>query len=107
MEVSHSPNTSKTTNEDVDRYQTVYAKEDGSVAAPTAGLHFTDKILSDLENKGVIVDYLTLHVTYNTFKPITSDDYNNHEIGSEDCSLRESLLQKFNLRRERIKKFMQ
>ena len=94
----------ETTNEDVDRYQTVYAREDGSVAAPTAGLHFTNKILSDLKNKGVIVDYLTLHVTYNTFKPITSDDYNNHEIGSEDCSLRESLLQKIQSAKRKNKK---
>ena len=50
------------TDEDINRYQTVYAKEKGSVAAPTAGLHFTDDILFDLKNKGVIIEYLTFHV---------------------------------------------
>ena len=60
----------RTTDEDKNRYQTVYAKEIGSVAAPTAGLHFTNRILSDLKKRGVGIEYLTLHVTYNTFKPI-------------------------------------
>ena len=79
---------------DIERYQTVYAKHIGSVAAPTAGLHFTDEILSKLQAKGVIIDYCTLHVTYNTFKPITVDNYNNHQIGSEICHIREGLISK-------------
>ena len=56
----------KTNVEDIERYQTVYAKHIGSVAAPTAGLHFTEEILSKLQSKGVVIDYCTLHVTYNT-----------------------------------------
>ena len=79
---------------DIERYQTVYAKHIGSVAAPTAGLHFTDEILSKLQSKGVVIDYCTLHVTYNTFKPITVDNYNNHQIGSEICHIKESLISK-------------
>ena len=84
----------KATKKDVERYQTVYAKKLGSVAAPTAGLHFTRDILSNLKNKGVMVDYLTLHVTYNTFKPIKTDNYNDHEIGSELCEISENLISK-------------
>ncbi len=84
----------KTNAKDIERYQTVYAKHTGSVAAPTAGLHFTEEILSKLQAKGVVIDYCTLHVTYNTFKPITVDNYNDHQIGSEICNIRESLISK-------------
>lgn len=84
----------KTNEKDIERYQTVYAKHAGSVAAPTAGLHFTEEILSKLQAKGVAIDYCTLHVTYNTFKPITVDNYNDHQIGSEICNIRESLISK-------------
>ena len=84
----------KTNAKDIERYQTVYAKHTGSVAAPTAGLHFTEEILSKLQAKGVVIDYCTLHVTYNTFKPITVDNYNDHQIGSEICNIKESLMSK-------------
>ena len=84
----------KTNAKDIERYQTVYAKHTGSVAAPTAGLHFTEEILSKLQAKGVVIDYCTLHVTYNTFKPITEDNYNDHQIGSEVCNIKESLISK-------------
>jgi len=84
----------KTTKDDIHRYQTTYAKNNGSVAAPTAGLHFTDDILSQIKNKGVNVEYLTLHVTYNTFKPIKCDDYTKHDIGSEHCIISEELIAK-------------
>ena len=84
----------KTNAKDIERYQTVYAKHIGSVAAPTAGLHFTEEILSKLQAKGVVIDYCTLHVTYNTFKPITVDNYNDHQIGSEICNIKESLISK-------------
>ena len=84
----------KTNAKDIERYQTVYAKHTGSVAAPTAGLHFTEEILSKLQAKGVVIDYCTLHVTYNTFKPITVDNYNDHQIGSEICNIKESLISK-------------
>ena len=82
----------KATRNDVDRYQTTYAKNNGSVAAPTAGLHFTKEILNKIKKKGVLIEYLTLHVTYNTFKPIQCDDYTKHDIGSEYCSISKKLM---------------
>jgi len=69
--------------EDQDRYQTVYAKERGSAAAPTAGLHFTKDLLDQLHTKGVTVAYVTLHVGLGTFRPVTVDDVNNHTMHSE------------------------
>ena len=68
---------------DVDRYQTVYADKEGSVAAPTAGLHFTDSIINALENKGVEVRRLTLHIGYGTFKPVRVDDIGHHCMDEE------------------------
>jgi S-adenosylmethionine:tRNA ribosyltransferase-isomerase len=82
----------KATKDDVERYQTTYAQHQGSVAAPTAGLHFTENIIHKLKEKGVLIQYLTLHVTYNTFKPLSSDDYSEHEIGSEYCQIKDSLM---------------
>ena len=55
---------------DKEKYQTVYAEHDGSVAAPTAGLHFTQDMISKILDAGIIIKYLTLHISYNTFKPI-------------------------------------
>ena len=82
----------KVTKDDIKRYQTTYAQYQGSVAAPTAGLHFTKNIIDKLKLKGVLIEYLTLHVTYNTFKPLNSDDYSIHEIGSEYCYIKDSLM---------------
>ena len=82
----------KVTKDDIKRYQTTYAKYQGSVAAPTAGLHFTKNIIDQLKLKGIFVEYVTLHVTYNTFKPLNSDDYSKHEIGSEYCHIKDSLM---------------
>ena len=82
----------KVTEDDIKRYQTTYAQSQGSVAAPTAGLHFTKKIIDQLRFKGVLIEYLTLHVTYNTFKPLSNDDYSVHEIGSESCCIKDSLM---------------
>ncbi|HQF27584.1 MAG TPA: S-adenosylmethionine:tRNA ribosyltransferase-isomerase [Bacteroidia bacterium] len=65
------------------RYNTVYAKHDGSVAAPTAGLHFTDEILSELQSKNVDLAYLTLHVGAGTFKPVKSDTMAEHDMHAE------------------------
>jgi len=65
------------------RYQTVYAKEPGSVASPTAGLHFTEELLADIKDKGVNVLYLTVHIGYSTFKPIKSEDVQGHKMGEE------------------------
>ncbi len=82
----------KATKQDIERYQTTYAKHQGSVAAPTAGLHFTKNIIDRLKQKGVLIEYLTLHVTYNTFKPLNSDDYSEHDIGSEYCEIKDTLM---------------
>jgi S-adenosylmethionine:tRNA ribosyltransferase-isomerase len=65
------------------RYNTVYAKHDGSVAAPTAGLHFTDEILAELQNNYVDLAYLTLHVGAGTFKPVKSDTMAEHDMHAE------------------------
>ena len=68
---------------DKDRYNTVYAKNIGSAAAPTAGLHFTNELLSELRSKGVIITNVTLHVGLGTFRPVEVDDINNHHMHSE------------------------
>lgn len=68
---------------DQSRYQTVYAKEIGSAAAPTAGLHFTEELLKTIEAKGVNVCYITLHVGLGTFRPVTVEDVKMHKMHSE------------------------
>ncbi len=73
--------------EDKDRYQTVYAKNPGSAAAPTAGLHFTKEILSELEKKGVTICYITLHVGLGTFRPVAVSDVTKHKMHSEFYSI--------------------
>lgn len=73
--------------EDKERYQTVYSKEEGSAAAPTAGLHFTKELLQKIEDKGVNIVYLTLHVGLGTFRPVQVEDIENHEMHSEYYSL--------------------
>lgn len=75
--------------EDKERYQTVYSKNLGSAAAPTAGLHFTNELLSDIENKGISIVYLTLHVGLGTFRPVKVDDINDHHMHSEYYELSE------------------
>lgn len=69
--------------EDKDRYQTVYAKNPGSAAAPTAGLHFTKEILEALSAKGVTICYITLHVGLGTFRPVSVEDVTKHKMHSE------------------------
>ena len=73
--------------DDPERYQTVYAREPGSAAAPTAGLHFTPRLLEELQVKGVKIAYVTLHVGLDTFAPVTEDDPETHKIHSEWCEL--------------------
>ncbi len=68
---------------DHERYQTVYAEHDGSVAAPTAGLHFTDSIFDQLENKNIQKDFVTLHVGAGTFKPVKSETMEEHDMHAE------------------------
>jgi len=69
--------------DDMGRYQTVYAKNDGSVAAPTAGLHFTDDILNKLREKGVKIGFITLHVGLGTFRPVKTEKIEDHVMHSE------------------------
>ncbi|TQR19216.1 tRNA preQ1(34) S-adenosylmethionine ribosyltransferase-isomerase QueA [Psychrobacillus vulpis] len=69
--------------EEKDRYQTVYAKEQGSAAAPTAGLHFTEMLLDDIRAKGVKIAFVTLHVGLGTFRPVSVDSIDDHEMHSE------------------------
>lgn len=68
---------------DHDRYQTVYSAHEGAVAAPTAGLHFTDKVLQQLQNNGHTLDYLTLHVSAGTFQPVKEENAIDHPMHSE------------------------
>ena len=72
---------------DKDRYQTVYAKEIGSAAAPTAGLHFTKELLNKIQEKGILVEEITLHVGLGTFRPVEVEDVNNHKMHSEFYSM--------------------
>ncbi|QHJ71565.1 tRNA preQ1(34) S-adenosylmethionine ribosyltransferase-isomerase QueA [Planococcus halotolerans] len=69
--------------EDQDRYQTVFAKERGSAAAPTAGLHFTDELLKKIEEKGVNIAFITLHVGLGTFRPVSVESIEDHEMHAE------------------------
>ena len=68
---------------DKDRYQTVYAKEVGSAAAPTAGLHFTKDLLNKIKDKGILIEEITLHVGLGTFRPVEVEDVTNHKMHSE------------------------
>ena len=72
---------------DPERYQTVYAHEPGSAAAPTAGLHFTPRLVDELQAKGVKIGYVTLHVGLDTFAPVNEDSPEEHKIHSEWCEL--------------------
>ena len=73
--------------EDQSRYQTVYSKVNGSAAAPTAGLHFTNELLTEIKKRGVIIEYITLHVGLGTFRPVSVDDVSNHKMHSEFYSI--------------------
>jgi len=73
--------------EDGERYQTVYSKINGSAAAPTAGLHFTPELLKQIEEKGVHIAYITLHVGLGTFRPVKADDITDHHMHSEFCMI--------------------
>ncbi len=69
------------------RYQTVYARKNGAVAAPTAGLHFTESLLEQLKQAGISLAYITLHVGAGTFKPVTTEDLDDHQIHQEQFSI--------------------
>lgn len=82
--------------ENKDRYQTVYAKNYGSSAAPTAGLHFTEELLNELEEKGVNIVHITLHVGLGTFRPVSVDDVTKHQMHSEHYIMTEDAANKLN-----------
>ena len=82
--------------DDPERYQTVYSKIDGSAAAPTAGLHFSPEMLLALREKGILLEYVTLHVGLDTFKPVEVDDIARHEIHSEWAGLSSETARRIN-----------
>lgn len=81
---------------DFERYQTVYAKDEGSVAAPTAGLHFTNEILQKLQDKGVELAYVTLNVGLGTFRPVQCENVENHKMHSETFEISEKAAEQIN-----------
>ena len=82
--------------QDKNRYQTVYAKYEGSAAAPTAGLHFTEKLIKQIEDKGVEIAYVTLHVGLGTFRPVKVDNILEHHMHSEYYQVTEDAANKIN-----------
>ncbi len=87
--------------EDPDRYQTIFARDSGSAAAPTAGLHFTSDLLERIKNKGIRFAEVTLHIGLDTFAPVHEDDPRDHEIHSEWCRLSAETSDLINQTRER------
>jgi S-adenosylmethionine:tRNA ribosyltransferase-isomerase len=83
------------------RYQTVYARHTGAVAAPTAGLHFTDELIKQLKQTGIHFAYITLHIGEGTFKPITTDNLEEHKIHQEQFSINEKNAQIVNATKEK------
>lgn len=86
--------------EDQNRYQTVYAKVDGSAAAPTAGLHFTQELLETLREKGVEIEEVLLHVGLGTFKPVSEEEIEDHEMHSEYFEISEETAARINRAKE-------
>lgn len=82
--------------EEKDRYQTVYAKNEGSVAAPTAGLHFTKELLKEIEDTGVKVCFVTLHVSLGTFRPVHEENIEEHKMHTESFIVPEDVADKVN-----------
>ncbi len=89
---SPTPPYIKTPPEELAKYQTIYAKSKGSVAAPTAGFHFTKKLLKNLKNKGVQIEYITLHVGLGTFQPVREKVAEKHKMHSERFSVTKETL---------------
>ena len=89
------------TLDDKERYQTVFAKERGSAAAPTAGLHFTDELLAQISAKGVEIAFITLHVGLGTFRPVSVDSIENHTMHSEYYHVTEETASVINQTKER------
>lgn len=94
----------KPDEKDKKSYQTVYASSVGSIAAPTAGLHFTDELMASLKGKGVIVKYLTLHVGTGTFRPLKAENIGDHVMDAEDFEIEESVIEAVREAKARKKK---
>lgn len=92
--------------EDRERYQTVYSKHTGSAAAPTAGLHFTEELLRRIEEKGVNLAFITLHVGLGTFRPVKVDDINDHHMHSEYYEVSQESAEIINKTKENGKKII-
>lgn len=86
--------------EEKERYQTVYSKHNGSAAAPTAGLHFTEELLNEIKEKGVDIAFITLHVGLGTFRPVKVDDVLNHKMHSEYYMVSQEAADKINRAKE-------
>ena len=91
---------------DKDRYQTVYAKYNGSSAAPTAGLHFTPELLQKIEEKGIKIANVTLHVGIGTFRPVKEEDVEKHDMHSEHYYIKKEDADKINKAKEQGKKII-
>lgn len=91
---------------DFDRYQTVYACEPGAIAAPTAGLHFDEQLLSKLKDKGIGLEYLTLHVGLGTFAPVKTDNITEHTIHKEYLELSEDTCDRLNSAKQQGKRII-
>lgn len=91
---------------DMERYQTVYAKDEGSVAAPTAGLHFTQEILEKLKSKGVEIAYVTLNVGLGTFRPVKCENILDHKMHSETFEITQEAADKINSAKKQGKKLI-
>ena len=90
--------------EDKERYQTIYAKHEGAVAAPTAGLHFSKHLLKRLEIKGINIAELTLHVGLGTFSPVEVEDLSKHKMDSEELIIDNIAVEKVNKAKQKRKK---
>ena len=90
--------------EDKNRYQTVYAKNPGSAAAPTAGLHFTPELMEKIKNKGINIGFVTLHVGLGTFRPVKVEDINEHKMHSEFYVLNQEVAELVNATRKNNKR---
>jgi len=88
------------------KYQTVYAKNLGSVAAPTAGFHFTDELLEKIKDKGVQIEYVTLHVGLGTFMPVKTENLEDHVMHSEEFFVEEEVIEKLNTAKEEGKRII-
>ncbi len=89
---------------DSDDYQTIYAEVEGSIAAPTAGFHFTENLFNNLRNKCILIEYITLHVGTPTFKPLKVKDIDNYQIGEEYYEIDEKVIKRIKETKEKKKR---